>query len=135
MNDGSDIGTMFGAGSVETFLGLPSCPDVTKFDGKIALIGAPCATPYPSVGPYCAQAPTAIRNAIAGYSANLHHMDFDIGGEIFPNGKVTARDCGDIPFDEENPRANRKLIRDTVCHVLDRGGAPLLSAPRGWGWF
>jgi len=126
MTSGLDIGTMFGAGGVDTFLGLPPCLDVTGFDAKIAVIGAPGATPYPSVGAYCATAPTAIRAAMAGYAANLHHMDFDLGGEIFPDGLISAVDCGDIPYDETNPRANRKRIRDTICHILDRDGTPLV---------
>ncbi|MGI9482889.1 MAG: arginase family protein [Hyphomicrobiales bacterium] len=123
---GPDIGTMFGAGGVDTFLGLSPCLDVTGFDDRIAVIGAPCATPYPSVGPYCATAPPAIRNAVAGYSENLHHVDFDVGDQIFPDGEVCALDCGDIPYEEEEPRANRKRIRDTICHILDRGGAPVV---------
>ncbi|MGI9372790.1 MAG: arginase family protein [Hyphomicrobiales bacterium] len=121
-----DLATMFGAGGADTFLGLPLCLDVTGFDQQIAVIGAPCATPYPSVGAYCAGAPSALRASMSGYADLSHHMDFDLGGEIFPNGKVCAMDCGDIPYDEKDPRANRKRIRDTVCHILDRGGVPLV---------
>jgi carbamoyl-phosphate synthase small subunit len=40
---------------------------------------AKCATPYASVGPYCAGGPAAIRAAAAAYAANLHHVDFDFG--------------------------------------------------------
>jgi agmatinase len=121
-----NIGTMFGAGGVDTFLGLQPCLDVTRFDAGIAIIGAPCATPYASVGAYCAAAPAAIRTAMAEDGADIHHMDFDLGGEIFPGGVISAVDCGDIPYDEATPRSNRKRIRDTICHILDRGGAPLV---------
>ena len=121
-----DLATMFGAGGADTFLGLPLCLDVTGFDQDIAVIGAPCATPYPTVGAYCAGAPGAIRAILSGYADLSHHMDFDLGGEIFPGGEVCAVDCGDIPYDENEPRANRKRIRDTVCHILDRGGVPLV---------
>ena len=70
----------------------------------------PCATPYRSVGPYCAGAPSAIRAAIASYAANLHHVDFDIGGPIFPDA-VTAVDRGDLAYSEADPAANRAAIR------------------------
>ncbi|MEM7424558.1 MAG: arginase family protein [Pseudomonadota bacterium] len=121
-----DIGTMFGAGGADTFLGLPPCFDVTQIDARIAMIGAPCATPYPSVGPYCAGAPAALRTAMAPYAENRHHMDFDLGGTIFPGDEVTAVDCGDIAYDETEPRANRKRIRDAVCWILDRGAVPMV---------
>lgn len=120
-----DISTMFGAGKNDTFLGLPSTPDVERLEAKIAIIGAPCATPYASVGAYCAGAPKAIRHAISGYAANLHHMDFDVGGPIFP-GPVTAADCGDLPCDESDPAANRIAIRQAVGGVLGHGGAPIV---------
>ena len=68
------IGVMFGSGEANTFLGLPACPDLEKLEADVALLGAPCATPYPSVGPYCAGAPKAIRAAmaLAGLFAIFH---------------------------------------------------------------
>lgn len=126
MTNTPDIGTMFGAGGADTFMGLPPCLDVLGFDADIAVIGAPCATPYPSVGAYCAGAPASIRGIMGGEAPLLHHMNFDLGGPIFPDEIITAMDCGDIPFDENEPRANRKRIRDTVCHILDRGGVPIV---------
>ncbi len=121
-----NIGTMFGAGGGDTFMGLPPCFDVTQIESKIGLIGIPCATPYPSVGPYCAGGPAAMRAVMAHYGDNLHHMDFDLGGPVFPEGEVTAVDCGDIAYDENEPRANRKRIRDAICWMLDRGAVPIV---------
>ena len=69
-----DIGTMFGAGGGDTFMGLPPCFDVTQIEAKIGLIGVPCATPYPSVGPYCSGAPAAMRAIMSHYGDNLHHI-------------------------------------------------------------
>ncbi len=126
MTSTSSIGTMFGAQDTDSFLGLPTCENLSTFDGKIALIGAPCATPYKAVGAYCAGGPKAIRAGLQGYSGNLHHMDFDLGGALFPNGIVTARDCGDLPWDENDPEANREQIRQAVRTVLDRQGVPVL---------
>lgn len=121
-----DKGTMFGAGGADTFMGLPPCFDVTQIDAKIGLIGIPCATPYPAVGPYCAGGPAAMRAAMAPDAGSLQHIDFDLGGPIFPDGDVTAVDCGDLAYDENEPRANRKRIRDAICWMLDRGAVPIV---------
>lgn len=119
------LGTMFGAGEVETFLGLPACRDLSRLAAKIALIGADGCTPYPSVGFYCAGGPAAIRAGAAGYAANLLHVNFDLGGPIFP-GAVDAVDAGDLPQDEGDPAGNRARIFGAVSQVLDRGGVPFL---------
>ena len=121
----SDIGTLYGAAATDTFLGLPKAGDLATLEAPIAILGAPCATPYPSVGPYCAGAPTAIRAAIAGYAANLHHHDFDLGGPIFP-GPVTAVDGGDLACSEADPAANRAAIRRAVATVIARGARPII---------
>ena len=65
--ESADIGRMFGATqAVETFLGFPACSDLGALEAEIAILGAPCATAYASVGPYCAGGPAAIRAGIAG---------------------------------------------------------------------
>jgi len=121
-----DIGAMFGASAGDTFMGLPRAETLDEIEARIAILGAPCATPYPSVGAYCAGAPAAIRAGIAGYAANLRHMDFDLGGPIFPDGEVSAVDCGDLPWDEADPAANRIAIRSSVRTILGRGAAPIV---------
>src|SRR5512142_477603 len=54
------IGAMFGASANGTFLGLPKASIYEASRASVAILGAPAATPYPSVGPYCAGGPTAI---------------------------------------------------------------------------
>jgi agmatinase len=125
MTQGPDLAVMFGATSTETFLGLPSAEDFAALEARIALLGVPCATPYRSVGAYCAGAPRAIRDAIAGYAANLHHVDFDVGGPIFPN-TITAVDGGDLACTEADPAANRAAIRQAVATVIARGATPIV---------
>jgi agmatinase len=120
-----DLGTLFGAAETETFLGLPSAKNLEALAAKIAILGVPCATPYPSVGPYCAGAPSAIRAAIASYAANLHHVDFDLGGPIFPDA-VTAVDAGDLACSETDTAANRAAIRDAIATVLARRAVPIV---------
>lgn len=119
------LGTMFGAGAVETFLGLPKCRDLSRMNAQMAVIGADGCTPYPSVGFYCAGGPAAIRAAASVYAANLHHVNFDLGGPVLPEG-VTAVDAGDLPQEEGDPAGNRARIFGAVSQVLDRGAVPLL---------
>ncbi len=121
----ANLGAMFGAGAVDTFMGLPRCRDLSRLDVKMALIGADGCTPYPSVGFYCAGGPAAIRAAGASYAANLAHVNFDLGAPVFP-GAVACVDAGDLPQHEGDPAGNRARIFGAVSTVLDRGGVPIL---------
>jgi agmatinase len=125
MTGNTALGTMFGAASVDTFMGLPRCRDLSRLSAKMALIGADGCTPYQTVGFYCAGGPAAIRAAGAAYAANLAHMNFDLGGPVFPGG-VSAVDAGDLPQDITDPGGNRARIFGAVSQVLDRGGVPML---------
>jgi agmatinase len=120
-----DVGALFGAAATETFLGLARAGDLAALQAQIAILGVPCASPYPSVGPYCAGAPKAIRAAIAGYASNIHHVDFDLGGPIFPD-MITAGDCGDLACTADDAAANRAAIRDAVATVVGRGAVPIV---------
>ena len=121
-----NIGALYGSQPTASFLGLPRCPDLGDLDAEIAIIGAGCATPYPSVGAYCAGAPTAIRAAMANYSATRAHYDFDLGGPLLAAGQARAVDCGDLRFDEADPAGNRHRIRAAVSTILDRGATPIV---------
>jgi len=126
VTEGPSLATMFGAGrEVDTFMGLPRCRDLSRLEARIALIGAAGCTPYPSVGFYCAGGPAAIRAAGAAYAANLAHVNFDIGGPVFP-GAVDAVDAGDLPQDVADPAGNRARIFGAVSQVLDRSRVPFL---------
>ncbi|PZQ99755.1 MAG: arginase [Cereibacter sphaeroides] len=118
------LSDMLGAGAAETFLELPK-GDLAKLGAKIALIGADGCTPYASVGFYCAGGPAAIRNGATDYGAILSHMNFDLGGPVFPND-VVAVDCGDLPVDPGDAAGNRALLKGAVSQVLDQGAVPVL---------
>jgi agmatinase len=91
----------------------------------VAVLGVPGATPYHSVGPYCATAPAAIRAASTKYAANRAHHDFDLGRPLLPTGRIMV-DCGDLAFDPADFAANRKRIETGIATVLGRGARPLL---------
>jgi agmatinase len=121
----ASLGEMFGGGAVDTFMGLPKGNLQDLGAARIALIGADGCTPYPSVGFYCAGGPRAIRAAGAAYAANLAHMNFDLGGPVFP-GAVTAVDCGDIAVEAGDAPGNRARLREAVALMLAQGAVPVL---------
>jgi agmatinase len=125
MTGNTALGTMFGVGDVDTFMGLPRCRDLSRLSAQMALIGADGCTPYPSVGFYCAGGPGAIRAAGAIDASNLAHVNFDLGGPIFPGG-ISAVDAGDLPQDVADAAGNRARIFGAVNQILDRGGVPML---------
>jgi agmatinase len=115
------LGEMFGAAGVETFLGL------ARWEGqKVAavVLGADCATPYASAGPYCAGGPAAIRAASGDYAANLGHVNFDLGRVGFDPADVA--DGGDVPVDAGDAAGNRGRIEAAVTRVLAAGAVPVL---------
>jgi len=120
----ADIGNMFGAGGVDTYMGVPRCDDPGAPGASAALLGAPCATPYPAVGAYCAGAPAAIREAAASYASNRSHVNFDLAREALPDGALV--DCGDLAFDPEDAPGNRERIQRSVAQVLAGGAVPIV---------
>ena len=126
MSDLKSIAQMFGSSGVDTFLGLPACTNLDMIEAKAAILGVPVATPYKSVGNYCANAPEAIRTAIAPWAANLEHVDFDFGEPLFPDGLITAVDCGNLTYDESDFAANRAAIKDAVIKMVRSGAVPVL---------
>lgn len=120
----ADLSKMFGTAGGDSFLGLPTAT-AESFAGDIALFGADACTSYASVGAYCAGAPAAIRAASAQFSANLGHVNFDLGGPMLPRG-VTAFDLGDLPQVDGEGAANRARIGATARAVIAAGGVPVL---------
>ncbi len=115
---------MFGAGAVDTFMGLPSVApdDVAR---GVAILGVDGCTPYASVGSYCAGGAAAIRAGAAPDAANAAHVDFDLGAPMLPKGAV-AVDCGDIAVDHGDAAGNRARIGAVIATVLARGAVPVL---------
>ena len=119
------IGAMFGASANGTFLGLPKASIYEASRASVAILGAPAATPYPSVGPYCAGGPTAIRSGIANWAGARDHMDFDLGGTMVAPG-TSAVDCGDLAWEARDMAGNRSRITDAAKTLLDGGAVPVV---------
>jgi agmatinase len=116
--------SMFGGEPTGGFFDLPlkTSEDTTEVD--IVLLGVPSATPYTSVGNYCADAPAAVRSAF-GWPGVLNHHDFDIDGFLLDE-KTIAVDWGDLNYHETDFAANRQQIKDHVQKILSLGAVPLL---------
>ncbi|WP_263826857.1 arginase family protein [Ruegeria aquimaris] len=116
---------MFGAGGAPgSFLGLPRAePGAPEAD--IVIFGADCATPYRSVGAYCAGGPAAMRAGSAAYAGDTAKVNFDLGGPVLPAG-VRAVDAGDLSVEPSDPARNRALIEATTRAVLSVGAVPVL---------
>ena len=115
------LGEMFGAERVETFLGL------SRWEGqpvRAVVLGADCATPYASAGPYCAGGPMAIRAASGDYAANVAHVNLDLGRVGFDPAVVA--DGGDVPTDAGDAAGNRARIGAAVARALEAGAVPVL---------
>ena len=82
----ANLGSMFDADESAAFLGLPSATLADLQGADIVVMGAPCATPYLSVGPYCKEAPAAIRAASSAYSRTRDHHTFDLGVQDLKGG-------------------------------------------------
>lgn len=126
MNKKPDLAALFGATKADTFLGLARCKDLNRIDASSAFIGAPCATPYGSVGAYAQNGPESLRQAISSLTANIERHNFDLGGPTFPKGAKRAVDCGDLPWSETDFASNRATIRDAVSTVVSRGVVPIV---------
>lgn len=126
MAEKPDLGALFGAGDVTTFLGLEACADLSATSAPAVILGVPGATPYQSVGAYCADAPTALRASAARMAANIDRHNFDLGGPIYSGTAPRAVDAGDLPFDAGNFAANRANITSAVRTILDRGAVPIV---------
>lgn len=126
MSSKPDLAALFGATESKTFLGLEACEDLDKIDASSAFIGAPCATPYGSVGAYAQNGPASLRKAISSLTANVDRHNFDLGGPTFPKGAKRAVDCGDLPWADSDFAKNRQTIRQAVSKVVSRGVVPIV---------
>ena len=115
-----DLGKMFGAGDVTTFLGFENVTPDGLLPGDLAFLGVPGATPYASVGPYCANAPKAVRGAAVDLIPEgadvLLTLDVDaLDPAIMPG--VIARTGGGMSFGEIIDLVDGVAAKARLCGV------------------
>ncbi|MEM8576222.1 MAG: arginase family protein [Pseudomonadota bacterium] len=119
----SDLAVMFGGGSADRFMGLPG-GDVSNPLGDVVIFGADSATPYASVGAYCAGGADAIRAGSLVDAGAFDRMNFDTRARVIPDG-VAVEDAGNVPFTDD-AEAMRQRLRDATGAVLKAGGVPVV---------
>ncbi|MEL6645120.1 MAG: arginase family protein [Pseudomonadota bacterium] len=119
----ADLAQMLGGGDAEGFLGWPVVASPKGAD--IVVIGADTATPYASVGSYCAGGPAAIREGARTFCDGADRMNFDLDGPVLPEG-VRGVDLGDLVVDPNDAEGNRALIREAVAGVRAAGAVPIV---------
>ena len=115
---------LFGGTPGGGFFDLPLKPCGDSDGADIVVVGAPAATPYASVGNYCATAPDAVRAAF-GWPGVLDHYDFDLDGCPLPDG-VAAVDWGNLEYSDSDFAANRDRITARVGEIVAAGALPLV---------
>ena len=119
-----EMGALFGGKVMKGLMDIPFAEPGNTNNADIVVMGAPIATPYQSVGAYCADAPDAVRAAF-GWPGVLDHHDFDLGGKILVNN-THAVDWGNLPCSESDFAHNRALISANVTAALDGGAVPIV---------
>ena len=120
-----------------TFAGIPFCEDLGSLDADTAIIGIPYRTPDAAASlqmqrlrKTCeadsTRAPETIRKASQRYAGQLHHYDFDFGGDLLACRHVKMFDCGDVPMSPRKDEENRQAATNAVKTILDRGAIPII---------
>ena len=119
--------SMLGKSDAKTFMGVPALADVSALAADVAVLGAPCCTPYRSALEYAQAnlaAPRAIREALATWAWAHDRYDFDQGGCVYRDMRERVVDLGDLPLDPGDPAANRRTIEETCTEIVSRGAIP-----------
>lgn len=123
-----------------TFCKLPPADLHDLRDVSVVVFGASEASPYKAGAPsHSANAPTAIRQASAGFAGQLRQFDFDLEETLFgPNGETWRMvDGGDVPTDSKDAVGNRQRITEVTKAILSAGARPIVlggddSVPIPW---
>lgn len=122
-----ELGAMFGPTPRPSFLGVAEARvgDLAGSGVRVVVMGVPSATPYPTVGAYCRNAPEAIRAASHAYARSTAHFHFDLGGPVIGADGLVV-DIGDVATGTDDAAVRRGIITEVVGAVLDAGAVPVV---------
>ena len=112
-----------------TFLNAPYEGDPSKVQTPYAFVGVPYGPPYHATDlTACAEGANEVRKEShrRSYALNWGHYDFDFGEALFPDGRATVTDCGEVPTDIRNPDAIWQDGIDFLTALVSRGAVPLV---------
>jgi agmatinase len=111
-----------------TFLGVAACDlDLLPPEPDIIILGAADATPHiKGRTSHAANAPSAIRNALRSYEADLSRWDFDQNDILLDREQIRIFDGGDLPTAPDTPEQNRHAIATATRNILASGAVPIL---------
>lgn len=111
------------------FLDTEVVLDTEAVTTPLAFLGIPYGPPYrPDDLTVAAGAADAVREMIRRqeYASIAHHHDFDLDGPLFPDGRTTVTDCGDVVGDPGDHDAIWDRGIEAVGPLVDRGVVPLV---------
>jgi agmatinase len=120
--------TEFPGPGFTSFLGSPTCQDVTRLEADFAILGMPFGSPYhmQGVASGASEAPAAIRERSARFGRMMGNHDFDLGGEIKAGRDVSIVDCGNVASDPRDLEGNKTRATESVRTILERGAVPFV---------
>lgn len=113
-----------------SFLDAPVVLDPSSVATPFAFLGIPFGPPYaPEDLIVCADAPDTIRRVAheMEYGQYHFHHDFDWDRPLFPYGKPTVADCGDVVADPGDPESIWDRGQEVVGALVTRGVTPLVQ--------
>jgi agmatinase len=111
-----------------TFLGAPSCDLASALPpADFIVVGAADATPFsPGQSSHAANAPSAIREALRDYEADLVRWDFDQTRPLLDLSHTIVLDAGDVSTSPDTPEQNRRTITNAIRAILANGSISIL---------
>jgi agmatinase len=112
-----------------SFLGAPRAAHPADVATPYAFLGIPFGPPYVTDDlVVCADAADAVRQLShrMEYAILATHHDFDLGEPLFPDGRPTITDCGDVTGDVRDPDAIWPSAVETVRVLVSNGRVPLV---------
>ena len=123
MAEQPNFAAVIGANAGPGFFGMEMAD--TAEQATLAIFGAATATPYASVGAYCADGPQTLRGASREMAGTVNNMHFDLNGPVLL-ADTRAVDLGDLAIRADHPAESRAIIENTSREIVRAGAVPIL---------